>query len=379
MAVLSTSDVQILLDQPAGTGMVVSCYADMSVAQGFEPHWVGHFKREASRIRQALADDELARDEFERNLTVVRSAFDTEDARRARGLAVFSSVARGFFRSHALDVAVEHRLVLDEELYLVPLVEALDRQRECLVVLTNTHRGRVYAATPGSARVLKEVEEVVPKHHRASGQRRGKEPGLGIERHRQDAILHFHKKLAHELETVWSGATFRGIILLGHDEGLAQFREHLPSQLASHVMHQTRYAWTGKQPQIHEVVAASIAEATAKEASDLMAELHGRLVENHRVAAGPQEVLDALRNGQVLSLVLGPDPGLVASRCTGCGSVFAAEQAICSYCRAACHKTNLWQQILTTALRHNVPVHFVKPDAAFSKRGAVAAMLSRDG
>jgi peptide subunit release factor 1 (eRF1) len=246
-------------------------------------------------------------------------------------------------------------------------------------VLTNTHRGRLYAATPGSARVLKEIEEVVPKHHRASGQRRSKESGLRIERHRQDAILHFHKELAREVETAWNGAEFRGVILLGHDDGLAQFREQLPPQIASHVLQQLRYAWTGKQPQISDIVATSIADATQKEESSLLARLHTRLSENYRVAAGPQEVLDALRNGQVLSLVLGPDPGLVASRCVACHAVFAAERATCSQCQASCEKTNLWQQILTTALRHNVAVHFVKPDAAFSKRGAVAAMLSRDG
>jgi hypothetical protein len=151
--------------------MVVSCHADTSVAQGFEPHWVGHFKSEASRIRQALAADERARDKFERNLTVIREAFETPEARRAHGLAVFSSAASGLLRSFALPVPVEHRLVVDEELYLVPLVEAMERGRECLVVLMDSHRGRIFAATPSTARLLRELDELVPKHRRASGQR----------------------------------------------------------------------------------------------------------------------------------------------------------------------------------------------------------------
>lgn len=146
-----------------------SCYADTSVAQGFEPHWLGHFKDEVSRIRQLLAEDDQSQLEFERNLEALRVAFETPEAHRARGLAVFSAAQRGLFRSYALDVPVPHRLVVDEEMYLVPLAEALYRQRECLVVLTDTHRGRLYAATPGAARLLIEMDELVPKRRRASG------------------------------------------------------------------------------------------------------------------------------------------------------------------------------------------------------------------
>jgi hypothetical protein len=78
--------------------MVVSCYADTSVVQGFEPHSVGHFKSEASRVRQALAGNEDAREEFERNLKAIREVFETPEAQRAHGLAVFSSAASGLLR-----------------------------------------------------------------------------------------------------------------------------------------------------------------------------------------------------------------------------------------------------------------------------------------
>src|SRR3989304_2530747 len=129
METLSQRDVQMLLDRPRGKEMVVSCYADTSVAQGFEPHWVGHFKSEVTRVRQAMADDEAACEEFEDNLKAIRQAFETPESRRARGLALFSSTRQGLFRSIPLAVPVEHRLVVDEEVYLPPLIEAMERQR----------------------------------------------------------------------------------------------------------------------------------------------------------------------------------------------------------------------------------------------------------
>ena len=50
-----------MLDQPKGQGMVVSCYADTSVSEGFASHWLQPFKTEAGRIRQLLADDHRTR------------------------------------------------------------------------------------------------------------------------------------------------------------------------------------------------------------------------------------------------------------------------------------------------------------------------------
>jgi hypothetical protein len=89
--------------------------------------------------------------------------------------------------------------------------------------------------------------------------------------------------------------------------------------------------------------------------------------------------LDALRNGRANSVILGPDPGQIASRCPACGWTFATLQDTCSFCRTRCEKTNLWQQILSLALRHNVTVHFLIANDALSARGGVAAVLTRDG
>jgi peptide subunit release factor 1 (eRF1) len=358
--------------------MVVSCYADTSVVQGFEPHWVGHFKSEVSRVRQALAGDDDARAEFERNLKAIREAFETPEARRAHGLAVFSSLAKGLFRSFPLPVPVEHRLIVNEEMYLVPLVEALERGRECLVVLTDSHRGRIYAATPSTTRLLREIEEIVPRQRRSSGQHRGKERGLAIERHRQDAILHYHKDLAHEVEQAWNHGTFRGIVLLGHHDALSQFRQRLPVQLVSRVFHEGPQSWNGDQSALNGIVRSAITGAIEAHEQQTLAEITKRLAEGYAVTAGPQEVLDALRNGRVSYVVLGSDPAQLASRCTTCGWTFAKVQDTCSFCHARCEKTNLWQQILSLALRHNVAVRFVKASPALSDRGGVAAALSRE-
>ena len=376
MVTSNRADVQVFLDQPHGEGMVVSCYADTSVVQGFEPHWLGHFKSEVSRVLQFL-EVETLQAEFEENLSVIRELFESNEARKARGLAIFAGVRRGLKKLFPLDVPVPHRLVVGDEMYVVPLIEAINRQAECLVVVTNSHHARIYGATPGQTRLLAEVDEVVPKQRRASGQRRGKEQGHAIERHRQDVILHYQKDLAREVEKAWNGAMFRGILLLGHQDVLDQFRERLPKSLASQVMHQAVYGWNSDKPEIQEAVREAVDKATQDRDLFILRDLSRRLEEGYAVTAGPLEVLDSLRNGQAAYVVLGPDSGLVASKCTRCQWVFAQVQPSCSFCQAPCKSTNLWQQIVMMATRHKVAVHFVKPDSLLTSRGGAAAVLSR--
>ena len=72
MAALVSARVQMLLDQPRRPGMMVSCFADTSVSEGFASRWLQPFKTEASRIGRELESDHQARREFERNVEVIR-------------------------------------------------------------------------------------------------------------------------------------------------------------------------------------------------------------------------------------------------------------------------------------------------------------------
>jgi len=377
MAALVAEGIQVLLDQPKGKGMMVSCYADTSVSAGFASHWLQPFKTESSRIRQRLADDHQARLEFERNVDAIRRALESPEARQARGMAVFSAAGRGFFLALPAIEPYENRLVVDEEPYVVPLLEADFRQRGYLVVLTDTHRARWYAAGPGGSRPLGDIDESVPKKQHSAGERWGKQQAT-IERHRKDHILHFQKELALRVEEAWGEYRYQGIILLGEHEVLEQFRKMLPARLSLRVVHEAPQAWTENQGEIDEEVRAMLKTAQADEERRVLAELDRRLHEAAAVAAGPQEVINSLRDGQVAALILGPDPGAPASHCTGCHALFAAIHAVCPYCHTPCRTGNLWQEVLALAVSHGVWVHRVQPSATLAHHGGIAALLVRD-
>jgi peptide subunit release factor 1 (eRF1) len=307
-------------------------------------------------------------------------ALESPEAKQTQGMAVFAVSGQSQILALPSDEPFEDRLVVNEEPYLVPLLEAELRHREYLVVLTDTHRGRLYAAVPGESRLLDQLDEAVPKKNRSSGERWGKQQAT-IARHREDHILHYQKELARRVEAAWNAHPYQGIILLGEHEVLENFRDLLPRRLADRVVHEAPHSWSGEQPEIHEHVREVVASAIASRQQALVEELGRRLREGYAVTTGPQETIESLRNGQVLDLILvGPDPGEAASRCSGCRSIFATPETTCPYCHSPCVKADLRQEILSLALQHAVSAHVVRDlgDEGPVVPGGVAALLARD-
>ena len=373
MAKLTHENIQVLLDQPKGRGMIVSCYADTSVAEGFRRHWRWPFKTAVSRIKQLLADDHQARLEFGRNIVAIRRVLRAARARQSPGVAVFSSVARGLLVDLDLETPVRDRLVADEEAYLVPLLELLHRQRTYLVVACDSHQARLYSATANHARQLAQWDESIPQHQHSAGQRWGYSQAT-IDRHRRDHILHFQKELADAIAEAWRSGTFAGVILLGQHPTLAALRGLLRASVSAAVVHEAPLT-TFTEQSAREASAAALAGACKTHDERLREEVARRLNEGYLVATGPAEVLHALGAGRALRLVLGPDQGLPAARCENCRSVFVGPHAECPYCRGACVKTNLWQEILLLALRHGVVTDFVESDGRLASLGNVAVLL----
>ena len=371
--------IQVLLDHPKGQGMIVSCYADTSMTDGFQWLWSQRLKNETGAIEQRLKDDPQARARFDRDLDIIRHTLEQPAVQRTRGMAIFSASDQGLFRAFSLGVPVADRLVVDEAPYLVPLLESQHRQRRYLLVLTDSHHGQLYEAAWGHTRLLQALEEPVPRRQRSAGERWGKQQAT-IERHREDHVLHYRKDLASAIEQAWPTAPFRGLILLGDHETVDALRASLPPALATRVVHTGPYSWATGKPDIDAKVQEVLDGALRKHDASLLAEFDRRLHEQYLIAAGPQEVINALRNGQVGYpgyLVLESDRGQMAARCTRCESVFTTIHTTCPVCQGACEKVNLWQEILLFAAKHNIVAHIVGSHPLLAQHGGVAAVLSR--
>jgi len=122
-AIFAVRDLKILLDQFKGEGLMVSCYADLSVDHGHQSRWQGVFKAKSDTLKKTLAADQRAWQSCLRDLEAIRQALESPKARHAHGMAVFSADQRGFFLAIPLAAPVENEIVVDQSPYLVPLLK----------------------------------------------------------------------------------------------------------------------------------------------------------------------------------------------------------------------------------------------------------------
>jgi hypothetical protein len=381
MSGITLSDLNPLLAQFAGEGTVLSCYADLGVREAFRPVWEAPFKAGSDRLWKAIGEDGRARQELDENLSSVQRGLEAATADGARWAAVFAAARRNFLLIHPLDVPVETDLVLDRSPYLVPLLEAIARRREYLAVYTNTHRGRLYAATPGEVKLLQEIDGEVPRKQHSAGERWGYSQAT-IARHREECILHYHKELVHELEKAWDTGRHAGLMLLGEHVVLEHLRPVLPKRLAARIVREATEAGYEPTSKVEETIRTLAAELYAGE--QIPSEFWDRLREGKAVATGPRAVIDAIQNGRIAPgghgyLVFGPDPRETAGRCVACRSLSTEVLGPCPKCGAPCAPGNLWEELLLTALQHRIAAHFIQDPRRLAPQGGVVAMLAKDG
>jgi hypothetical protein len=101
----------------------------------------------------------------------------------------------------------------------------------------------------------------------------------------------------------WSTSSISSIAIsmgrLGDGETVAALPSSLASAFAGRIVHVGSYGWARKTPDLDVKVQEVLEAALRAHDAALLGEFERRLHEHYLIAAGPQEVINALRNGQV--------------------------------------------------------------------------------
>jgi len=221
------SDYQVLLNHGSHRGLVVSCYADTSVHDGFSRHWSQTLETEARRIREQLVDRPEALAEFDRAIEAIHGAIEAPEARQARGMAIFAGKTWDPPFVVTAPIAFESRLVVDDQPYVVPLLAAHLGRGRYLVIHVDGQRGRIYEATPGEAELLEELDDSGPKPCDGKGEVGVKQADT-VARHMHEHVVHFHKKMIDLAFKAWNQGVYHGVILLGTHTAVDSLRNLMP-------------------------------------------------------------------------------------------------------------------------------------------------------
>jgi protein required for attachment to host cells len=378
MTPLTRPELEILLDAPGRRDFVVSAFVDLRVKDGFRSFAATHRRNQARAAHEALAGAD-ARKALDEDLEAIAAAVSAADP-AARGLAVFSGKSRGLFHAVSLDFPVEDRLVIDEDPFVLPLLERWYGDPSYLVAVVDANHLHLFGAHSGVARPVESLDRDIPEMQRDKSRFQYKKRFSKAFDERLVALDEspFLKEVAARVADHFGQGEFTGLILLGPTETTAAVRRLLPERVAREVVDEHQQPMTDRPEDVADDVERAMTRWRERREGELLAELRGRWKESHLVADGAQDVLDALQQGRAAQVVVGPSRDAVGSQCRDCGYRFGAPAPRCAHCGGETRTVNAVQEILRMALRHRVPVHLFardRPDDPLQPAGGVAALL----
>ncbi len=373
MMPITRRDIEILLDSPSQKDYVVSAYVDMRVKDdGFHRQADVQLRNQAREANSALSEAE-ARTVLDANMAAIERAIHEAEP-SAKGLAVFSGAQRKLFHAVNLDFPVENYLVVDEDPFVLPLLERWYGEPNYLIAVISSREVHLFEANHGVTEEVREIQKDVDQDIQRDKPRFTYKKRFTKARHERLHALEddaFFKQAVEDIAEHWKTSAFSGLILLGSAQVTAAVRRLLPKDLEHAVVEEAAQTMTSRPEDVADDVARVLERWREDEKVRLMGELKERWKENHLVASGPTEVLDALQQGRATQIVLGPNRDIAGARCTSCGYRFGAPVATCVYCQAPTRTVSAAQEIFRMALRHRVGVHI------FDRNGTRATLLDQ--
>jgi len=278
--------------------------------------------------RRARENDGLshnARKALEEDMDRARSFLRDFSAKGAHGLALFACGPADLFEPIRLPRPIETRAVIDDSPFVEPLVELLRTGDNWVVALVNRQVGRILRGDRDRLEELDVIEDDVHGQHSQGGwsqaryQRSVDEDVQDHLKHVADALfLHFKRR------------SFDHLLLGGPQETVTDFEGKLHPYLGE------RLAWrididvenshpdevcAAARPKIEELDRAAVAAALER--------LREGVAKGARGAAGLDDVLEALNERRVETLLLNLGFTGAGCSCSQCGSVYARDGGQC--------------------------------------------------
>jgi peptide chain release factor subunit 1 len=375
---ISTQDLERLIERADGDFPVLSLFLDMSVdSNNKRNHQIflwqkrGEFEElDRNRpISNGNGNEAGPGGLFER----IQTWLDTEYDEANRGVVLYAEVGGDWFEALQFPVPVQSRMVVSERPVIGPLAQVLHAYEHNAVILLDREHVRILSVYLGT--LLDEISlrgEPIPTQH---GVQAGGYSQTRYQRRKLEEMRHFFREFAEEVERFDTRYAPAHLVLLGTEENLARFREFLPESLLRKVIH------TGPMPV--DVAAAEVLRRLEphlraeqeRSSRALIDQVRDRASHDYLATAGLQGTLSALQEGKVDTLVVARNGETMGSRCVQCCFVFVRDVTRCPYDGGEeMEEVEVVEEMVRMAENQGAEIQFADANAIADLRGAAALL-----
>ena len=304
--------VEIRLDRP----LVLSLYLDLDPTQFATPRArataVRSLVDEAERrIRQRDGLSHTDRLDLEASLERAAALLERDlPTEGVHGVAVFASQPEDLFIVLRLPRSVRNRVAIDRSPLVGPLAR-LERHERWCIALVSRRDARIFRGSPDGLREIEQIHDLVFGQHDQGGWSQARYQ-RGIEKEKDDHL----RNTAEALMRHFKRRPFERLIVGAPREVVADFESKLHGYLSERLAGRIEVDVAASTP---EQVLAAVQPCFEELEDEREAAALERLGEAGRAAAGLDEVLPALNERRVETLILDEQFSAPGTSCPECG------------------------------------------------------------
>lgn len=370
---LSREEVKEIALMQGDGAYFVSLYLDVNPVTNPGGEYAIWLKNSLRSMADSLGKEALRK--VEKDLSAVEGYVMSNRRDFKRGLVLFCSGQRGFWRQYNLNVPLGNELVVEKTPYIKPLLIAFERRRRYAVLLVEKDEARIFVVELGEITEYGEHRtEGVPGKHKKGGWFALSQTHFA--RHVDHHVTLHLKDVLDRFGSFLSDEGLKMLILGGPEEAVSMTRGLLPREVSEKVIGAFRAGMFEDSPSVLKKVEPVLEGFERQQEASAVAELFVRAMKNEKAVLGIENVLAALNEGRVMRLFFLRDLRLGGHECSACGALGVSEGKSCALCGGALREApHLVDSMAQRAIEQSAEVEVVSSNEGFRKAGGAGAIL----
>jgi peptide subunit release factor 1 (eRF1) len=348
-----------------GAGPVVSVYLDVDGRRFVRPaDYEAAFERMIKPLGEPAARDLVKRIDQIRGH--VKAGFDRS---HVRGIAVFCGV--GLWETVDLPVPVRNQVVVNDTPHVAQLEAVLDNHERIGVLLADRQHARVFVFDLGDLLDKTELFDQLPRHEDDDGDWDRDH----VHDHQAAATQHHVKRAADAAFAAWQEQRFEHLVIAASDDLAGDIERALHSYLQRRVAARLALPVTAPESDVHRAVLEVEESIERGRKADLVHQLRSAHASGNAGLAGLDDVLRAVGDHRVGTLLVSLGYEVPGWRCDGCRHL-AAKGPRCPVCSGQMARVDdVVEEAIEAALAQNCRVEVCDGNADLDVLGRIGALL----
>lgn len=314
------------------------------------------------------------------DVQAVENYFDHQyDWKSFRSAVVFSCQEEDFFQAIPLSLEVTNRTKTGRFPYIIPLSDLLDSHTGNGIVLIDQQRARYFVFHLGDllAEEVFEGEEIQRQKHGGGSQTVGNWRGDEGSGEQIDTIANRNMRTAaNRADDFFSRNDIRRVFLGGTEKNISAFRQLLSKRWQSLIAGTFQVDLNIPDQEIQLLISEMVQKKSIQRKEVLLETVITETAKGRHGLLRVDDILGAVREGRVQTLLIGEDYQQHGFQCTSCDYLTAQMLESCPFCGAEFEEIDdlgglAVRKVLTTGGR----VEVLSDSKELSERGGMGALL----